>query len=71
MYLYSAEGVIFTIASILFQTVKIALPILAIIFLVKGIKYLNRKNNNEKYQAYQHEKKILDYLEQEINSHKD
>lgn len=71
MYLYSAEGTIFTIISILFQTVKIALPILAIIFLIKGIKYINKKNNNEKYQAYQHEKKILDDLEQEINSHND
>lgn len=71
MYLYSAEGAIFAIISILFQTVKIALPILAVIFLIKGIKYVNKKNSNEKYQAYQYEKKILDDLEQEINNHND
>lgn len=43
-YMNSAEGVIFTIITLLLQIIRIAIPIIAIVFLVKGIKYLNKKN---------------------------
>ncbi len=31
----------------LLALIKIALPILMIVFLIKGIKYLNKKNNEK------------------------
>lgn len=33
---------------LLVATIKIGLPVLAIIFLIKGIKYLDKKNSEEK-----------------------
>ena len=71
MYLYSAEGIIFTIISAVLLIVKIALPILAIVFLIKAIKYMSRKDRRESYTAYQREKTTLDDIERDLNNHKD
>ena len=47
------------------------IPILLAVFLVKGIKYMSRKDRRESYTAYQREKVTLDEIERELNNRKD
>lgn len=51
--------------------VRLAIVVLVIIFLIKGIKYMSRKDRRESYTAYQREKATLDDIEQELNNRKD
>ena len=38
---------LYTIAMLIPLIIKIAIPILIVIFLIKGIKYLNKKNKED------------------------
>lgn len=71
VYLYSTEGVFFTILTTLFQIVKIALPILAVVFLIKGINYIKCKEAREDREDYYNAQRTLDEIEQELNNRQD
>lgn len=60
--------VLFTIIPIL---IRIAIITLVVIFLIKAIKYMSRKDRRESYTAYQREKTTLDDIERDLNNHKD
>ena len=59
---------LFTIIPIL---IRIAIITLVVIFLIKAIKYMGRKDRRESYTAYQREKTTLEDIERDLNNHKD
>ena len=47
--------------------IKLTITILAVIFLIKAIRYIDRKKHRENQEIYQREKNTLDELEKELN----
>lgn len=65
------SGTAATIIEILFFAIKAAIPILAIVLLIKAIRYFKRQEDRNRRQDYRNAQDTLDEIERELNNRKD
>lgn len=68
MFIADVPGMIIWLISIL---VKVAVIVLIAVLIIKGIKYLKRKEEREIHRDYHAAQDTIDEIERELNSQKD
>lgn len=68
MFIADVPGMIIWLISTL---VKVAVIVLIAVLIIKGIKYLKRKEERETYRDYHAAQDTIDEIERELNSQKD
>lgn len=68
MFIADVPGMIIWLISTL---VKVAVIVLIAVMIIKGIKYLKRKEERETHRDYHAAQDTIDEIERELNSQKD
>lgn len=68
MFIADVPGMIIWLISTL---VKVTVIVLIAVLIIKGIKYLKRKEERETYRDYHAAQDTIDEIERELNSQKD